>query len=272
MRASTLGVVLKAGTGSMLAVGDSVSGSWGLTEYAVVKDAAVKKLTIPRGADALDFLNTLGVPGLTAYFGLKDVIGLKAGDVLVVSGAAGAVGSLACQLGKRAGAKVYGIAGSPDKCEWLIKELGIDGAFNYKDPGFKQDFKKIGYVDAFFDNVGGEILDLVLTRLAKYARIALCGAISQYNATKPAGLQNYLTLISQRAKIEGFIVFDYTSQYPEAMRELAAGLEDGSIKRKFHIIEGGIEQAPKALPLLFNGGNTGKLVVRVSEDETKVKL
>ncbi|KAF5381955.1 hypothetical protein D9615_004350 [Tricholomella constricta] len=266
MRAQALGVVIEAGSGSALAVGDTVSGVWGMTEYAVVKDAAVQKLTIPKGVQALDFLNTLGSSGMTAYFGLKDVAEIKKGDILVVSGAAGSVGAIACQLGKRAGAKVYGIAGSPDKCQWLEKELGIDGAFNYKSPTFREDFKKIGYVNVYFDNVGGDILDMVLTRLAQNARIALCGAISQYNAAKPAGLQNYLTLIAQRAKIQGFIVFDYAARYPEAIQELAQGLSDGSIKRKFHIVEGGIEQAPVALPLLFSGGNTGKLVVKVSEE------
>ncbi|KAG5642578.1 hypothetical protein DXG03_002529 [Asterophora parasitica] len=266
MRAQALGVVIQTGEGSKLAVGDTVSGVWGMTEYAVVKDAAVQKLIIPRGVQALDFLNTLGSSGMTAYFGLKDVAEVKPGDILVVSGAAGSVGAITCQLGKRAGAKVYGIAGSADKCEWLEKELGVDGAFNYKSPTFKEDFKKIGYVNVYFDNVGGDILDMVLTRLAQGARIALCGAISQYNAAKPAGLNNYLTLISMRAKIQGFIVFDYASRYPEAIQELAAGLSDGSIKRKFHIVEGGIEQAPKALPLLFSGGNTGKLVVKVSEE------
>ncbi|KAG6817330.1 hypothetical protein H0H87_009928 [Tephrocybe sp. NHM501043] len=251
MRANGLGVVVEAGPGTSLSVGDTVSGPWGMTEYAVVKEKIIEKLTIPRGVQALDFLNTLGSSGLTAYFGLKNVAEVKKGDILVVSGAAGSVGAIACQLGKRAGAKVYGIAGSSDKCDWLVNELGVDGAFNYKSPTFREDFKKIGYINVFFDNVGG--------------------AISQYNATKPRGLQNYLTLISQRAKIQGFIVFDYASRYPEAIEELSAGLIDGSIKRRFHIVEGGIEQAPKALPLLFSGGNTGKLVVKVS-DKPKAKM
>ncbi|KAG6820955.1 hypothetical protein H0H93_009191 [Arthromyces matolae] len=194
---------------------------------------------------------------------------VKIGEVMRAE--VGSVGVIACQLGKRAGAKVYGMAGSPDKCDWLVKELGIDGVLNYKSKTFRDDLKKIGYIDVFFDNVGGEILDMVLTRLAQNARIALCGAISQYNSAKPRGLQNYQNLISQRAKIQGFIVFDYANRYPEAIKELSAGLVDGSIKRKFHIVEGGIEQAPKALPLLFNGGNTGKLVVKIAE-EPKSKL
>ncbi|KAF9468096.1 alcohol dehydrogenase [Collybia nuda] len=271
MRAQGLGVVIEVGPESTFSVGDLVSGAWGMTEYAVMKDKTIQKLTVPPGVQTLDFLNTLGTSGMTAYFGLRDIGKLKKGETLVVSGAAGSVGSIACQLGKRAGAKVYAIAGSQDKCEWLEKEVGVDGAFNYKSPTFREDFKKIGYLDVFFDNVGGDILDMALMRLNQNARIILCGAISQYNAAKPAGLQNYLTLISQRAKIEGFIVLDYIPQFPAAIQELAKGLVDGSIKRKFHIVEGGIEQAPVALPMLFSGGNTGKLVVKISE-EPKSKL
>lgn len=128
------------------------------------------------GVQPLDYLNTLGLPGLTAYFGLKKIGEVKAGEKLVVSGAAGAVGSIACQLGKAAGAKVYAIAGSPDKCEWLEKEIGVEKAFNYKSSAFLQDFKKtVGYLDVYFDNVGGDILDFMLTRLNQGARIALCG-------------------------------------------------------------------------------------------------
>ncbi|KAJ7475834.1 hypothetical protein FB451DRAFT_1087784 [Mycena latifolia] len=270
MRAQGLGVVVQAGSESALKVGQLVSGAFGWTEFAVMKDKHVEKVTVPKGVQALDFLNTLGSSGLTAYFGLRDICELKPGDKMLVSGAAGSVGSVACQLGKRAGAKVYAIAGSQEKCEWLEKELGVDKAFNYKSPTFRQDFKQAGYIDVYFDNVGGDILDMVLTRLNKGARIALCGAISQYNATKPKGLQNYLTLISQRAKIQGFIILDYTAEFPAAIAEMARGLADGSIKRKFHIVEG-LEQAPVALPMLFSGGNTGKLVVKVS-DEPRTKL
>lgn len=135
------------------------------------------------GVQPLDYLNTLGTPGLTAYFGLKKIGEVKAGEKLVVSGAAGAVGSMACQLGKAAGAKVYAIAGSPDKCEWLEKEIGVEKAFNYKSPTFLQDFKKnVGYLDVYFDNVGGDMLDFMLTRLNKNARIALCGLSSQLSS------------------------------------------------------------------------------------------
>ncbi|PPQ85379.1 hypothetical protein CVT25_006410 [Psilocybe cyanescens] len=260
MRAMGLGVVIEVGPGSCFKVGDNVSGPWGMTEFAVMKDKFVDKLVIPRGVEPLDFLSVLGSSGLTAYFGLKKIGELKAGEKLVVSGAAGSVGSIACQLGKAAGAKVYAIAGSDEKCRWLEKELGVLKAFNYKSPSFYNDLKKdVGYLDVYFDNVGGEILDFLLTRLNKDARIVLCGAISAYNAPKPKGLQSYLNLISQRAKIQGFIVMDYTSEYPAAIEELGKGLASGLIKRKFHIVEGGIEKAPVALPMLFSGGNTGKL-------------
>ncbi|PPQ66557.1 hypothetical protein CVT24_007122 [Panaeolus cyanescens] len=266
MRAGGLGVVVEAGPASKFKVGDYVSGAWGMTEFSVMKDKDLEILHLQPGIEPLDYLNVLGSSGLTAYFGLKKVGELKAGEVLVVSGAAGSVGAIACQLGKAAGAKVYAIAGSEDKCAWLEKELGVDKAFNYKSPTFYADIKKIGYLDVYFDNVGGEILDFLLTRLKKNARIVLCGAISAYNSQKPRGLQSYMNLISQRAKIQGFILFDYISEYPVALNELSKGLSSGAIKRKFHIIDGGIEQAPVALPMLFSGGNTGKLVVKVSEE------
>jgi len=265
MRAGALATVVEAGPGSTFSVGDIVTGVIGMTEYAVVKDAAVYKVVAPQGIDPLEFLNTLGSSGMTAYFGLNEIGKVKAGETLVVSGAAGSVGVIVCQLGKRLGAKVYGIAGSDEKCQWLEKEIGVDGALNYKSPTFYEDFKKIGYLDVYFDNVGGDILDFALTRLNKGARIPLCGGISQYNAEKAKGLQNYLGLISMRAKMEGFIVFDYLPRFPEGIAALGAGLLDGSIKSKFHIVEGGITEAPKALPILFSGGNTGKLVVKVAD-------
>nr|GAT60775.1 predicted protein [Mycena chlorophos] len=271
MRAQGLGVVIKVGKGSTLNVGQTVTGAFGWTEFAVMKEQHVDKITVPKGVQAIDFLNTLGMSGLTAYFGIRDICQIKPGETVIVSGAAGSVGSVACQLARRAGAgKVYAIAGSPDKCEWLEKEVGVDRALNYKSKTFYSDLKGIGYIDVYFDNVGGDLLDMVLTRLNKGARIALCGAISQYNATKPKGLQNYLTLISQRATLRGFIILDYVPEFPAAIEELAVALVDGSIKRKFHIVDG-LEQAPVALPWLFAGKNEGKLLVKVS-DEPKAKL
>ncbi|KAF8841215.1 NAD(P)-binding protein [Paxillus ammoniavirescens] len=266
MRAIGLGIVVQVGDGSAFKEGDIVSGSVGWTEFAVMKDKALQKLTPPPGSNALDFLNTLGMPGMTAYFGLNEVGQLRPGETLLVSGAAGAVGSLVCQLGKRAGAKVIALAGSDEKCAWLEDELEVDKALNYKSETFQEDLKNaVGYLDVFFDNVGGEILDLALKRLNKNARIVLCGAISAYNSSQPRGLVNYQNIIAQRAKIQGFVVFDYTSQYPKAIGDLASALGDGTLKRKFHVVEG-IENAPKALLMLFSGANTGKLVLKVSDE------
>jgi len=267
MRSIGLGTVLEAGEGCELRPGDIVSCLTGWTEYAVIKENEVfQKVIIPPGAQLLDFLGALGIAGgLSAYFGLLDVGQLKAGETLVVSGAAGHVGSLACQIGKLHGAKVIGIAGTEEKCRWLTEELKIDAALNYKSPSFREEFKKaVGYLDVFFDNVGGEILDLALTRLKSGARIALCGAISEYNALEPKGIFSYMNLISQRAKMEGFVISEYAARFPEALRELGKWISEGRIVRKYQIIEG-LERAPEALPMLFTGGNTGKLVVRVSD-------
>ncbi|KAH7908459.1 hypothetical protein BJ138DRAFT_1181744 [Hygrophoropsis aurantiaca] len=266
MRAGGLGVIVKIGGNSRHREGDVVIGTFGWTEYAIMSDKSLETIVPPPGSTALDFLNTLGMPGMTAFFGLHDVGQLKFGETLVVSGAAGAVGSLVCQLGKKIGARVIAIAGSQEKCTWLEDELNVDKALNYKSPAFQNEFKEaVGYLDVFFDNVGGDILDMALSRLKQNARVVLCGGISAYNASTPKGLTGYLNLISQRAKMQGFIVFDYAAQYSRARSEMAAGLADGSIKRKFHVVDG-LENAPKALPMLFSGGNTGKLVVKVSDE------
>ncbi|KAI8980222.1 alcohol dehydrogenase [Trametes punicea] len=270
MRAAVLAEVLETGPGSKFRKGDIVSGVFGWTEYGVFDDEAAEEIRPLPGVDILDYLGPLGITGLTAYFGLLDVGKVKAGETLVVSGAAGATGSIVCQIGKKKGAKVYAIAGSPEKCAWLEQELGVDKAFNYKSPTFFEDFRKtVGYLDLFFDNVGGDILNFMLTRLNPRARIILCGAISDYNNSKPKGLSSYTNLIAQRARIEGFLVFDYVDRYPEARRDLAAWLQDGSLKRRFHIVKG-LENAPEALSMLFRGANTGKMVVQVSDVRAKL--
>ncbi|KAG2756574.1 NAD(P)-binding protein [Suillus brevipes Sb2] len=266
MRSVGLGVVVRVGEGSKFQKGDMVYGMFGWTEYVVADDKSMEKISPPPGSTSIDFLNTLGIPGMTAFFGLYDIGKLKAGETLVVSGAAGAVGAVVCQLGKRAGARVIGIAGTPDKCAWLERDLGVDKVLNYKSPTFADDFAKaVGYLDVYFDNVGGDILELALSRLNKNARVVLCGGISAYNDPQPKGPASYLRLVSQRAKMEGFIVLDYAEQYPVAVKEIAAGLADGSIKSNFHIVEG-LQSAPSALPLLFSGANKGKLVVKVSDE------
>ncbi|KAI0707320.1 alcohol dehydrogenase [Earliella scabrosa] len=269
MRAGALAEVVEAGPESKFAKGDIVYGTFGWREYGVFNDKGVEKIDVQPGLDILDYMGPLGTTGMTAYFGLLDVGKIKAGETLVVSGAAGATGSVVCQIGKKQGAKVYAIAGSPEKCAWLEKEIGVEKALNYKSPTFYDDFKKIGYIDVYFDNVGGDILNFVLTRLNMRARIVLCGAISDYNKAKPAGLSSYLNLISQRAKIEGFLVFDYADRYPIAQKEIAGWLKDGDLKRRFHVVQG-LQNAPDALNMLFSGGNTGKLIVQVPQAVAKL--
>jgi len=268
MRAGGIGTVIKASDRGKLKVGDLVYGTLGWSEFAAVKEKNLEKIELPPGAETLDFLGPLGTTGLTAYFGLLDVGQPKAGETLVVTGAAGATGSVVCQIGKLKGLKVIAIAGSDDKCSWLEDEIGVDKALNYKSPTFAEDFKKLGYLDVMFDNVGGDILNLALTRLNKNARIVLCGAISQYNTAKPTGLTSYMTLISQRAKMQGFIVFDYAARYDEAKKDISEWIKEGKIKRKFHVVSG-LESCPETLQLLFSGGNTGKLIVKVA-DETRL--
>ncbi|KAH9928282.1 alcohol dehydrogenase [Fomitopsis serialis] len=240
MRAFGLGEVVQAGEGSGFTPGDRVAGVLGWQEYVVLKNTAVRKVVVPRGAEYLDFLGPLSMT-------------VKPGETLVVSGAAGATGSIVCQIGKQKGAKVYAIAGSQEKCEWLEKELGVDKALNYKSPTFHDEFKKhVGFFDVFFDNVGGEILDFSLTRMKKNARIVLCGECRFYKAYlngKPRGLTGYLNLISQRANMEGLsCAFDHADRFPAALQYLGERLQDGSL-----------EGAPSAMNLLFTGGNTGKL-------------
>jgi len=272
MRSDGLATVVETGEGCRMKPGDLVSCATGWTEYTVLEEKQCVLIKVPSGAEFLDFLGPLGMSGMTAYFGLFDVGKVKSGETLVISGAAGATGSLVCQLGKLRGAKVIAIAGTDEKCKWLEQDLGVDLALNYKSKSFYSDFKKkVGYIDLFFDNVGGSILNFMLTRLKQNARIVLCGAISDYNNESPKGLSSYMNLISQRAKIQGFIVFDYASRFPEAREALAGWLTSGKLKRRFHIVDG-LEVAPKALTMLYNGDNIGKLVIRISDQYAKVKL
>ncbi|KAH9960828.1 alcohol dehydrogenase [Russula dissimulans] len=234
MRAHGLATVVKAGEGTTLRPGDIVTAWSGWTEYAVLKEDAVQKIEVLPGAKLIDYLGYFSITGgYTAYVGMIDVGKIKAGDTLVVTGAAGSVGSLACQIGKIYGAKVIGIAGTEDKCKWLKEEIKVDAALNYKSSSFQEDFKNIGYIDLFFDNVGGEILNLALTRLNKGARIVLCGAISQYNTADPKGITNYPNLIWNSAKMEGFVVIHYQHRFPEALRELSKWVAEGRLVRKF---------------------------------------
>jgi NADPH-dependent curcumin reductase len=267
MRAGAVGVV-SASEHPGFAVGEHVYGNFGVQEHALSDGRGVFKID-PSLAPAPTYLGTLGVTGLTAYFGLLDVGKLKEGDTVVVSGAAGAVGSVAGQIAKIKGARVIGIAGGEEKCRWLIDELGFDGAIDYKGEDVRKALRKHAPdgVDVFFDNVGGEILDAVLTRLSRGARIVICGAVSQYNATEAVhGPTNYLSLLVFRASMTGMVVFDYASRYPEGMAAIAGWMNEGRLVSREHILGGGISAFPDALLKLFAGENIGKLVLSLDGD------
>jgi hypothetical protein len=266
MRAGGAGRVV-ASKDPNFAVGDHVVGITGVQEYAVVKGKTLTKVN-PKLAPLPVYLGTLGMPGMTAYFGLLDVGAFKPGDTVVVSGAAGAVGQVVGQIAKIKGAgKVVGIAGGPDKCKWVVKELGFDACIDYKHEDVKAALKQHcpKGVDLYFDNVGGDILDVVLTQLAMHARIVICGAISQYNNTAPVkGPSNYLSLLVNRARMQGMVVFDYASRYREAAIEMAGWMQQGQLKSREDIVDG-LETFPETLLKLFRGENFGKLVLKVAE-------
>jgi NADPH-dependent curcumin reductase len=269
MRAGGIGKVV-ASQNPGFAVGDVVSGALGVQEYATVAGDQVQRSGLfkidPRLGSATQWLNVLGMPGMTAYFGLLDVGQPKPGDTVVVSGAAGAVGQTVGQLAKIKGCRVVGIAGGRAKCDWVVQELGFDACIDYKGGNLKAGLKELcpKGVDVYFDNVGGEILDDVLARLARGARIVICGAISQYNNTTPVqGPKNYLSLLVNRARMEGMVVFDYADRFPVAVAELAGYLKAGRMKSKEDVVQG-LETFPEALVKLFTGANFGKLVLEVA--------
>ncbi len=263
MRAGAVGRVITSSDPDF-AVGDHVLGILGVQEYAVAKGKLLRKVD-PRLVPLPVYLGTLGMPGMTAYFGLLDVGKPKAGDTVVVSGAAGAVGQVVGQIAKIKGCRAIGIAGGKDKCDYL-RSIGFDAAIDYKHEDVKSALKEHcpNGVDVYFDNVGGEILDAVLTRLAMHARIVICGAISQYNEAKMKGPSNYMSLLVNRASMTGMVVFDYTSRYGEAAREMAGWLATGQLKTREDIVEG-LETFPDTLLKLFKGENTGKLVLKVAD-------
>lgn len=274
MRGSGIGLIV-ASKSSKFPVGTYATGMCGWSEYAILKEKHLDPLDLPEGAVPTDALGVIGMTGLTAYFGLLEVGQVKAGDFVVVSGAAGATGSVVGQIAKIKGAKVLGLAGEDSKVQWLKEELGFDEALNYKDPDFTKKFRAAtkDLIDVYFDNVGGEILDLALSRAKPFSRFVQCGAISEYNSKKPQGLKNYMMLISMRIRMQGFVVFDYEHKYAEARKQLAQWLSEGKLKRKETIVPGGIFNAEKALVGLFEGKNTGKTMVEVAKPEdVKSKL
>jgi NADPH-dependent curcumin reductase CurA len=264
MRAGAVGKVL-ASKDSGFPEGCFVTGVLGVQEYATVKGKHLAQVD-PRLAPLPVYLGVLGMPGMTAYFGLLEVGKPKAGETVLVSGAAGAVGSVVGQIAKIKGCRAVGIAGGQDKCGYLVDKLGFDGAIDYKSENVREGLKKHcpDGVHVYFDNVGGDILDLALGRLARGARIVICGAISQYNATGPLkGPANYLSLLVNRARMEGMVVFDYADRYAEAGREMAQWMAAGKLVSREDIVEG-LNTFPQALLKLFKGENTGKLVLKIA--------
>jgi NADPH-dependent curcumin reductase CurA len=265
MRAGGVGRVM-ASKNPAFAPGDFVYGVFGVQEYAVSTGKGVAKID-SRVAPLPVFLGTLGVPGMTAYFGLLDIGQPKPGETVVVSGAAGAVGMVAGQIARIKGCRVVGIAGGPEKCNYITKELNFDAAIDYKSEDVRKALEKHcpKGLDVYFDNVGGDILDAVLKQLGRGARIVICGAISQYNNTTPIkGPSNYLSLLVNRASMKGMVVLDNADRYGEAARELAGWMAAGKLKSREDIVEG-FETFPDTLLKLFKGENTGKLVLKVAE-------
>lgn len=246
-------------------VGTRVSAPLGWQEYAVTDGDGLQ--TLPADQPLRLFLGPLGMTGLTAYFGLLDIGQPQEGETVVVSGGAGAVGSVVGQIAKLKGCRVVGIAGSPEKCRWIVDDLGFDAAINYKEDDLAEALREHcpRGIDIYFDNVGGEILDACLARLRRGARIPLCGAISQYNEAETRGPANYLSLLIQRARMEGFIVFDYKDRYGEALRELGGWVAAGHIDGRFDVVDG-LENAASALERLFDGSNTGKQLVQIGPE------
>ena len=263
MRAGAVGEIV-ASKHPKFAVGGHVTGSFGVQEYAISNGKGVIVVD-PGFAPLPTYLGTLGAPGMTAYFGLLEVGEAKVGDTVVVSGAAGAVGSVVGQIAMIKGCRAVGIAGGEDKCRWLVDELGFDAAIDYKSEDVKAALKQHcpQGINVYFDNVGGEILDAALTRLALHARVVICGAISQYNNTTPVlGPSNYLALLVSRARMQGMVVFDYTDRYAEAARTMALWIAQGRLRLREDIVEG-FDAFPDALLKLFRGENTGKLVLKI---------
>jgi hypothetical protein len=262
MRAFGVGRVVESAS-ETIAVGSIVTGLLGVQEYARV---GADGLTVhPDAHDLPRLLGALGISGITAYLGLLDVARIKPGDTVVVSGAAGSVGSMVGQIARIHGCRVIGIAGGPRKCSWLVNELGFDAAIDYRseDVGLALDRLAADGIDVFFDNVGGEILERVLDRIAIGARVVLSGTVSQWQPGDWPGLRNHRMLLVRRARMEGFLVFDHPTRYAEARQAIAGWIDRGELVAREEIVTGGVLAFPDALLSLFTGDNMGKLVVEV---------
>jgi NADPH-dependent curcumin reductase CurA len=266
MRGGGVGTVVESRRDD-LPVGSTATGLLGWQQYAVVGPNDIAR-AVPHGVPMTAVMNVLGASGMTAYFGLLDVGSAKDGDTVVISGAAGSVGSLVGQVAKILGCRAIGIAGTDEKCAWVTDDLGFDACVNYKTENVRPRLAELcpDGIDVYFDNVGGEILDAALTLISINARVVLCGSISSYNATgKPDPIYSYSNLVSRRARMEGFLVFDYFDRYDEAAGAMLGWIAEGRLHAREQIVDG-LDSAPSALNMLFTGGNTGKLLVQVAPD------
>jgi NADPH-dependent curcumin reductase CurA len=264
MRGGGAGTVI-ASNNARFPEGSRVSGQFGWRRFTACEPRAAAVRQLPDDIALPQAMNVLGITGLTAYFGMLDIGAPQPGETVLVSGAAGATGSVAGQLARIAGARAVGIAGGAEKCAWLVDELGFDAAVDYKtgDTAAQVAAHCPQGVDVFFDNVGGEILDIALNNIGDGARVVLCGGISRYNETGPLpGPVNYFNLIYRRARMEGFIVLDYVERFPAALHDLLGHLRRGELQSRETITEG-FERLPEALIALFRGGNIGKQLVKV---------
>jgi NADPH-dependent curcumin reductase CurA len=268
MRGGGVGVVIESHN-PQYAVGDIVFGMIGWQDYFLgTASDSMPMMVLPKGVALTAAISVLGITGMTAYFGLLDIGQPKEGETVVISGAAGATGSVAGQIAKIKGCRVVGFAGTADKCRWVTEDLGFNACIDYKTEDIAARLKQTcpKGVDVYFDNVGGDILDAVLAQINQRARIVLCGAISMYNATDlPPGPKNYVSLIIHRARMEGFIVTDFLPRFQEAFMQISQWIGEGKIKYAVDVVQG-LENATTAINRLFTGANTGKLLVQISEE------
>ena len=264
MRAGSVGKVIKKSGKTRFNIGDHVSGWGGVQTHCISNGENLIKVD-PLKSNLSTYLGVLGMPGMTAYFGILEEAKIKEGDVVLVSGAAGAVGSLVGQIAKIKGCTVIGIAGGEKKCNYIKDNLGFDNSIDYKKGNVIKEIKKKcpNGIDVYFDNVGGEILDAALIFLRRNARVILCGAISQYNNKESIkGPKNYLSLLVNRASIKGMIVFDYADKYEKAISEISGWIEEGKITVNEDIYEG-IDNFRSIFLKLFNGDKMGKLILKI---------
>lgn len=266
MRAGAIGKII-ASKNNTFEVGQTITGWSGVQQYTVSNGENVYQVDDSQ-VPMTKFLGVLGMPGMTAYFGILDVGKIKEGDVVVVSGAAGAVGSVVGQIAKLKGCYVVGIAGGKEKCDYLKNTLGFDATIDYKSENVFEAIKETcpKGLDVYFDNVGGEILEAALSRLRKQARIVICGAISQYNNMEDMkGPRNYMSILVNRATMQGMVVMDYAAKYPQAMMEMAGWIMQGKLKSEESVFEG-IDNFAETFKRLFTGKKLGKLLLKVIEE------